>query len=118
MDPRHQKRIETVQNLYAWAYKAGKLPYPDDKKTKQILGKITSIDKYISKNAPKYPLDKIAKTDLAILRLSVYDLIFDRQLPDKVVIDEAVELAHELSGEKSYSFVNAVLGKVLTQKKP
>lgn len=114
MDPRHLKRIEIIQNLYALSFESlsNNAWYRQDVKTNKIVGKIKKIDSLIKKFAPKYPLDKIAKTDLAILRLSVYDLIFEKMLPAKVVINEAVELSRELSADKSYGFVNAVLGQV------
>ncbi|MBI2641578.1 transcription antitermination factor NusB [Candidatus Roizmanbacteria bacterium] len=115
MDPRHLKRIETLQNLFAFSFRKVKtnLPYPDDERTKGILKHIEKIDRSIEKFAKRYPLDLIAKTDLAILRLSIYELTFEKKIPQKVVIDEAIELAKEFSGEKSYGFINAILGKVL-----
>ena len=116
MDPRHLQRIKTIQNLFAYSfeYKKSRLPYSDSK-TKLVIQYRNKIDELIKMYAPKYPLKNIAKTDLAILRLSVYDLAIEKKLPHKVVIDEAVILAKELSGERSYAFVNAVLGKILTQ---
>lgn len=113
IDPRHQKRIEIVQNLFAASYKAkSSLPYPEDDKTREILKSLNKIDQLIETYAKKFPIDKIAKTDLAILRMSVYDLTVEKKLPAKVVINEAVELSKELSGEKSYGFVNAILGHI------
>lgn len=114
MDPRHTKRIQTISNLFALSFLPTntKLPYPDDQKTTEILKRQAELDLLIEKFAPKFPIDKIAKTDLAILRLSIYELLFEKSLPKKVAINEAVELAKELSGEHSYAFVNAVLGKV------
>lgn len=119
MDPRHLNRIKTVQNLFAYSYQSHKdsLPYPDEVKTKKIIAKLSKIDEFIKKFAPRYPLENIAKTDLAILRMSVYDLVFEKKIPIKVTIDEAVELAKELSGEKSFAFINAVLGKILNNSK-
>lgn len=115
MDPRHLQRIKTIQNLFAESYAGLKdnLPYPEDEKTKRVLKHLTKIDGYIKTYAPRYPLKNIAKTDLSILRLSIYDLMFEKKVPQKVVIDEAIELAKELSGEKAYAFVNAVLGNIL-----
>lgn len=115
MDPRHLARIKTIQNLFAQSFAELKhnLPYPDDEKTKKIVIKLKAIDGLIHKYAPRYPLKNIAKTDLSILRLSIYELMFEKKTPKKVVIDEAIELAKELSGEKSYGFVNAVLGTIL-----
>lgn len=115
MDPRHKKRIETISNLFALQFvpQTDSLPYPDDEKTKGIINHQKEIDDLIKKHAPKFPIEKIAKTDLCILRLGIYELTIEKKLPHKVVINEAVELAKELSGEHSYGFINAVLGKVL-----
>lgn len=117
MDPRHKKRIQTISNLFALCFlpENEKLPYPADEKTVRILNHLTDIDKLITKYAPKFPLKKIARADLSILRLSIYELVIEKELPKKVVINEAVELAKELSGEHSYAFINAVLGKVLSE---
>lgn len=116
MDPRHAQRIKTIQNLFALSFDKldHNLPYPDDQKTKEIQSHVKEIDALIVEYAQKYPILKIAKTDLAILRLSIYELLIEKKEPEKVIIDEAVELAKELSGDKAYGFVNAVLGKVLT----
>lgn len=116
MDPRHAQRIKTIQNLFALSFDKldHNLPYPDDLRTKEIRSHVKAIDALIVEYAHKYPILKIAKTDLAILRLSIYELLIEKKEPEKVVIDEAVELAKELSGDKAYGFVNAVLGKVLT----
>lgn len=115
MDKRHLKRIHIVQNLYAWSFhqKPESFVNEEDEKTKAVIEHLTEIDESIVKFAEKFSLDKIAKTDLAILRLGIYELLFEKTLPPKVVIDEAVEIAKELGGEKSYAFINAVLGKVL-----
>lgn len=120
MDPRHLKRINIVQNLFASSFSHGdqdNLLNEKDEVTKGILESEEKIDKLISEYAPKFPIDRIAKTDLAILRLAVYELIINPNEPEKVVINEAVELAKELGGEKSYAFVNAVLGTILKNKK-
>lgn len=124
MDPRHLKRIKIVQNLFSFSFgrhktapASGKLgsnlPYPEETKTHKIIAKLVAIDQLIKKYAPRYPLNNIARTDLSILRMSIYELIYERQTPQKVAINEAVELAKELSGENSFAFINAVLGKIL-----
>ncbi|OGK14625.1 transcription antitermination factor NusB [Candidatus Roizmanbacteria bacterium RIFCSPHIGHO2_02_FULL_37_15] len=116
MDPRHQQRIKIVQNLFAFSYNnKNNLPHPNDNKTQKIIKKLSIIDQYIKTYAPRYPLENIAKTDLSILRLAIYELMFEKNTPIKVVINEAVELAKEVSGENSYAFINAILGKVLSQ---
>lgn len=115
MDPRHAQRIKTVQNLFSYSYShtLDTIPHKGDPKTQKILNFLKEIDNLIQTYAAKFPTDKIARTDLSILRLGVYEMTIEKKLPEKVVIDEAVELAKELSGEKSYAFVNAVLGKIL-----
>lgn len=115
MDKRHLERIKVVQNLFASSFPElkGNLPYENNTISKEILENLPAIDKYISENAPKYPIDRIAKADLAILRLAVYELLIKPAEPYKVIINEAVELAKEFAGERSYAFVNAVLGSLV-----
>lgn len=119
MDPRHQQRIKIIQNLYAYSYKTKKnnLFYKNDQFTQTIVKNLSNIDKIISQYALKFPIKKIVKTDLSILRWAIFELNFKKKLPPKVIINEAVELAKELSGERSFAFVNAVLGKVLNSSK-
>ncbi len=119
MDPRHQKRIHVVQNLFAKTFSHGSqdnLLNEADEITTNVIKNESEIDSLIAKYAPKFPVDRIAKTDLAILRLAVYELIIQPNEPEKVIINEAVELAKEFGGEKSYAFVNAVLGTILKNK--
>lgn len=109
MDPRHQERISVVQELYGETF----TPQPSlREKTKKIRANLKSLNEVIQKFAPKFPIDKIAKVDLAILELAVYELTIEKKEPPKVIINEAVELAREMGGDKTYSFVNAVLGKI------
>ncbi len=70
------------------------------------------IDALIVPAAPEWPLDQIAKIDKAILRMSLYELMIKREVPPKVSINEAVELAKEFGGENSSKFVNGVLGTI------
>lgn len=115
MDKRHVERIKIVQNLFAASFLGLKdnLPSDDDQTSREILKNVEKIDKLISANAPKFPTDRIAKADLAILRLAVYELMINPKEPYKVVINEAVELAKEFAGDRSYAFVNAVLGTIV-----
>jgi len=112
-DPRHQKRREIVKNLFAESFtkQAG-----FDNFTKQILLQLNKIDKKIEAAAPAWPVDKLNKIDLAVLRLAVYELDKE-ETPPKVVIDEAVELAKEFGGENSASFINGVLGTIYKDEK-
>lgn len=78
-----------------------------------IIPLLPDIDAHIEKAAPEWPLSKIAKIDLAILRLAVWELMYDKQNPSKVVIDEAVELAKAFGNEHSAKFINGVLGTIM-----
>ena len=81
---------------------------------KNILEKQKDLDTIIEKAAPDWPLDKISIVDRNILRIGLYELLFsDRtQVPPKVAINEAIELAKSFGGETSGRFVNGVLGAV------
>lgn len=71
-----------------------------------------AIDKLIVKRAPEWPLEQIAAIDRAILRLGIYEVLFSDEVPPKVAINEAVEIAKMYGGESSGSFVNGVLGTI------
>ncbi|MEK7150099.1 MAG: transcription antitermination factor NusB, partial [Patescibacteria group bacterium] len=79
-----------------------------------ILDKRNAIDNIITKAAPDWPLDKISIIDRNILRIGLYELLFSdkNEVPAKVAINEAIELAKSYGGEKSGKFVNGVLGSV------
>lgn len=79
-----------------------------------ILDKRNDIDDIISKAAPDWPLDKISIIDRNILRIGLYELLFSdkSEVPAKVAINEAIELAKSYGGEKSSKFINGVLGTV------
>lgn len=108
-DPRHIARRKTVQELFAYSF-TGQKPKA---RTGKILKKKEKIDKLIEENAPAWPIAKINPVDLAILRLAIWELEFEKKNPQKVIIDEAVEIAKELGGENSPSFVNGVLGSIM-----
>ena len=73
------------------------------------------IDNIIIPAAPEWPIDQIAKMDKAILRMSIYELLIKQDVPPKVAINEAVELAKEFGGDNSSKFVNGVLGTIFRQ---
>lgn len=109
-DPRHLQRQKIIQELFAWSFfKNNPLSSP----TQEIINNINAIDLQISANAPKWPLDKINRIDLCILRLAFFELTNKTNLPQKVIIDEAVELAKEFGSPTSPSFINGVLGAVI-----
>jgi ADP-ribose pyrophosphatase YjhB (NUDIX family) len=79
-----------------------------------VIAKQVELDKIIEKAAPDWPIDKISVVDRNILRTGLYELLFsDRtQVPAKVAINEAIELAKTFGGENSGKFINGVLGSV------
>ncbi len=79
------------------------------------MDNIATADKVIEPAAPEWPIDQIAKMDLTILRLAIYELMIKREVPPKVVINEAVELAKSFGGENSSKFINGVLGTIYRQ---
>ena len=82
--------------------------------TDQILKKRTVVDEIITKAAPDWPIDKISIIDRNILRIGLTELLFGdrKEVPPKVAINEAIELAKTFGGENSSKFVNGVLGAV------
>jgi len=70
------------------------------------------IDGIIGPAAPEWPVEQIAKIDKIILRIGVYELMVKREVPPKVAINEAVELAKTFGGENSSKFINGVLGTI------
>ena len=111
-DPRHLKRQDAVKALFAESF----TKQEDVNETaKKVLSKVKVIDVKIEKAAPTWPIDKLNKIDLAILRLAIYELD-NEDVPPKVIIDEAVELAKEFGGESSSSFINGVLGTIFKNK--
>lgn len=108
-DPRHQRRRRLVQHLFALSFSENQ---PTDPQVRAIWKARGKIDPIITKTAPEWPLEKLNKTDLAILRLAVFEMMIEKKQPVKVIIDEAVELAKEIGGENSPSFVNGVLGTI------
>jgi N utilization substance protein B len=75
----------------------------------------TFLDDVVSELAPEWPIDQIAAVDRNILRIAVYELLFDADIPPKVAINEAVELAKMFGSESSPRFVNGVLGSLVSR---
>ena len=76
----------------------------------------TEIDSIIESNLQNWKIDRISKVNLTILRMGVYEIRFATEIPDKVALNEALELGKIYSDEKSVSFINGVLDKVLKTK--
>lgn len=73
---------------------------------------ITEIDEIISSHLNNWTIDRISAVDKAILRLSIYSLLYQKDIPAPIIIDEAVNLAKDFGSDDSYKFINAVLDKV------
>jgi N utilization substance protein B len=71
-----------------------------------------NIDNVIRRFAPTFPVEQIAPVDRNILRLAIFEILFDNRVPMKAVINEAVELAKSFGSQTSQKFVNGVLGSV------
>ena len=134
MANRHLSRSVVIQSLFEWDFRGCKdkeIKAIVDRNAKEfapgmtdlsfvedliahILAKRKEVDLIIEKAAPDWPIDKISVVDRNILRLGLYELIFaDRdEVPAKVAINEAIELAKTFGGENSGKFVNGVLGSV------
>ena len=82
------------------------------KKYEAVVSHVPEIDALINENTKGWKTSRMNKVDLTILRLGVYEMKWDDEIPTGVAINEAVELAKKFSGEDSPSFVNGVLGKL------
>lgn len=87
-------------------------------KTRAVLEHLDGIDSLIGKTSRGWTVERMNRADLAILRLGVYELLYDGEIPSGVAINEAVLLARKFGGEDSYSFVNGILGKIQREKSP
>ncbi len=134
MANRHLSRSIAMQSLYEWDFNGKKDSEIDEiiKKNikefgpglddtsfvenlvKNTIGNQDKIDPLIEKCAPEWPLDQVTIVDRNILRLGIYELLFGNyeEVPPKVAINEAIELAKSFGGESSGRFVNGVLGTI------
>lgn len=137
MATRHLVRTVVLQSLYEWDFYGRKrdlteilernlqefapgIDEPDFawRIMKGIVEHLKEIDEIIIKAAPEWPLDKIAIVDRNILRIGLYELLHadPEEVPPKVAINEAIELAKSHGGPNSGKFVNGVLGTVYREK--
>ncbi|MCL5411366.1 MAG: transcription antitermination factor NusB [Patescibacteria group bacterium] len=85
---------------------------------KGVTENLDTIDQIIETCAPEWPVEQIAKIDLEVLRIAIFELYIAKSAPPKVAIDEAIELAKEYGGENSGKFINGVLGTVIKTLMP
>ncbi len=82
-----------------------------------VVDKLGVIDSLISRVAKGWKLSRIGRMDLNILRLAAFEITYDEEVPDKVAVNEAVELAKEYGcDESSYGFVNGILSSLIKEK--
>lgn len=136
-DPRHTSRKLALSSIFSWSFAEPDMEKNiqasaeileeegvsyDDELTKFLVDgvreHIDEIDKIVEECAPDWPLDKIAKIDLVILRIAIFEILFGKKTPTKVAIDEAVEIAKEFGNETSHKFINGVLGTVVEKYLP
>lgn len=129
---RHQARIFAMQSLFELDMTEHELPeiltrltdeegddLPQpvaDRTIRLVRGvqeRLTEIDPYITDAAPAFPIPQLASIDRSVLRLAVYELLFERDVPYRAVINEAVEIAKRFGGPSSGRFVNGVLGTIV-----
>ena len=133
MNSRHLSRQVAMQALYEWDFKSLKqnaIAEITSRNIKKFTGSIDEafvsslingviekqsiIDQLIEKAAPEWPLEQISGVDRNILRLGIFELLFENhdEVPPKVAINEAIELAKAYGGQSSGRFINGVLGTI------
>jgi transcription antitermination protein NusB len=128
-DPRHAARKLALSSIFCWLFSEQEicdsltlskelLDLSEDEQSltdyivEGVKLHLDEIDDVITSSAPEWPLEKISKVDLVILRIAIFEIVYGKKTPTKVAIDEAVELAKEFGNDTSHKFVNGVLGTV------
>ena len=112
-DPRHKLRVETVKKLFEQSFRKN-IDFDKGSEAEKISASQKKIDTLVEKFALSWPIEQILPMDLAILRLSIWELAFkEKKEPYKVIVDEAVEIAKEYGTETSGGFINGVLGAII-----
>jgi len=137
MASRHLSRSIVMQSLYEWDF-SGQQPEALNKIVEKnikeygpgledtsfvwqlvngVVKHLPRIDKIIEKAAPEWPIEQITIVDRNVLRIGLYELLYAKkeEVPPKVAINEAIELAKTFGGENSGKFINGVLGTVFKQ---
>ncbi len=133
MSNRHLARTIALQTLYQWDFNNKHIdqdlpdcikrnikefaPQFDDKGfidnlVQGVIDKQNEIDGLITRYAPEWPIEQITMVDRNVLRIGIYEMKYDNDIPEKVAINEAIELAKTFGGESSGKFVNGVLGTI------
>ena len=134
MANRHLSRSIAMQSLYEWDFKGMDKDKLDEIVKRNVgefgpgieetdfvwqivngvIKNLSKLNKIIEKSAPEWPLDQITVVDRNVLRIGLYELLLGnrKEVPPKVAINEAIELAKTFGGESSGKFINGVLGTV------
>jgi len=133
MGSRRKGRILAMQALYAWEVGHPPLeslltfPWIDTEQASRfddstqdfarmlvagVLESLDDVDDEIRAHLENWDFDRISRVDLALLRLGAYSLMFQKEIPATVTIDEAIEVAKEYSGDDAYRFINGILDGV------
>jgi len=132
---RHLARIAVMQTIFSYEFRNGNIEpdlksntsaYGDKLKdisfAEEILNGILDhnkeIKKLITENAPNWPFERIAPVDRAILEIGIYEVMFSKDVPPVVAINEAIEIAKVFGDLNSSKFINGVLSSVLNKYKP
>ena len=140
MASRHLSRSIAMQSLYEWDFNGKKSDFLDKivernireygpgledsgfikQIIKGVVDHMPKIDKIIEKSAPEWPIEQITIVDRNVLRIGLYELLYanKEEVPPKVAINEAIELAKSFGGESSGKFINGVLGTVYKEIDP
>ena len=81
-----------------------------------MIDHIDEIDKQITENSKDWKINRIAKVDLAVLRVALAEILYNQTIPSSVSINEAVEISKKYSNEDSHKFINGILGTVVRNK--
>jgi N utilization substance protein B len=132
MSNRHLARTIAMQTLFVWDFNGKKTemveslindnfanfaPNFDDggfvkELVNGVIGRLEELDNLIRKHATEWPLDQITCVDRNVLRLGIYELLYCENIPSRVAINEAIEVAKSFGGDSSGKFINGVLGAI------
>lgn len=131
---RHLSRMVTMQAIYEWNFRENAdlneilersiAEFADDidkgfvkSEIQGVSEKKSELDKEIEKCAPEWPLEQLSAIDKSILEIAIYELLHSSDIPPKVSINEAIELAKQFGSNNSGKFINGVLGTVYDNHK-
>lgn len=119
-DPRHQRRIRLFQLLYGTQFSEqvrNSLPSDIEQTIERIESNKEKIHSIVDVYATKFSSSRMSKIDLAILTLAVFEMLFEKKEPYKVIADEAIEIAKEFGSSHSPQFVSGIVGKIISDAK-